>query len=410
MPRRAINTHHYLMANNNESYISRLIYRRLLGTITPEENARLDSWLSEREDNRRFFDSLTDSRSLADAHMAHRVIDPLRPALDMERRISHKRRRMTVRRLSRAAAVLIILLATAATLWYFAGHTSFTSPIPSDAPAPLATVPATIEDITAGTTRATITNSSGQTIELTSDASGHDGSSHFLASTPPSTIKPEQLRLDVPRGGEFKIILEDSTEVWLNSESSLRYPETFSGNERRVAVTGEAYFHVRKDPDRPFYVESQGQVIRVYGTTFNIRAYSDETATYTTLETGSISLRSSNSSGEIFLSKGHQAILNRLSDNVSMTVVDPAIVTSWRNGRFVFEDQPLERIMRDLSRWYDFKYEFADDTLRSRIFMGSIPRYADFRTAIQILENCGGIRFTLTPDRKILISSTDTAH
>ena len=398
------------MANNNESYISRLIYRRLLGTITPEENARLDSWLSEREDNRRFFDTLTDSRSLADARMAHRVVDPMRPALDMERRISHKRRHMSVRRFSRAAAVIIFLIAASATIWYFSDHTSLTSPIPGDAPAPLATVPATIEDITAGTTRATITNSSGQTIELTSDASGHDGSSHFLASTPPPTIKPEQLRLDVPRGGEFKIILEDSTEVWLNSESTLRYPETFTGNERRVAVTGEAYFHVRKDPDRPFYVESQGQIIRVYGTTFNVRAYPDETATYTTLETGSISLRSANTSGEIFLSKGHQAILNRLSDNVSMTVVDPAIVTSWRNGRFVFEDQPLERIMRDLSRWYDFRYEFADDTLRSRVFMGSIPRYADFRTAIQILENCGGIRFTLTPDRKILISSAGTAH
>lgn len=87
-----------------------------------------------------------------------------------------------------------------------------------------------------------------------------------------------------------------------------------------------------------------------------------------------------------------------------MTVVDPAAVTSWRHGRFVFDDQPLERIMRDLSRWYDFRYEFADDSLRSRVFMGGIPRYADFRTAIQVLENCGGIRFTLTPDNKILIS------
>ncbi len=87
-----------------------------------------------------------------------------------------------------------------------------------------------------------------------------------------------------------------------------------------------------------------------------------------------------------------------------MTVVDPAAVTSWRHGRFVFDDQPLERIMRDLSRWYDFRYEFADDSLRSRVFMGGIPRYADFRTAIQVLENCRGIRFTLTPDNKILIS------
>lgn len=387
-----------------ESYISRLIYRRLIGTITPDENARLEEWLSDNEDNRQFFDSLTDTRALARARKVRDLIDPLRPALDMERRISLRRRHATMRRLARAAAVIVILLAVSATLWYFAGSHTLPMAQPGDTPTPIALTPKTIDDITAGTTRATITNSSGQSIALSERESGHDGTSHFLASSPQPTATPEQLCLDVPRGGEFKVILEDSTEVWLNSESTLRYPETFSGSERRVAVTGEAYFHVRKDPSRPFYVESQGQVIRVYGTTFNIRAYPDETATYTTLESGSISLSDTATSGEIFLSKGHQAILNHLSDNVSMTVVDPAIVTSWRHGRFVFEDQPLERIMRDLSRWYDFQYEFADDSLRSRVFMGSIPRYADFRTAIQILENCGGIRFTLTADNKILIS------
>ncbi|NBJ06320.1 DUF4974 domain-containing protein [Alistipes sp. Z76] len=147
-------------------------------------------------------------------------------------------------------------------------------------------------------------------------------------------------------------------------------------------------------------------MVRVYGTSFNIRAYNDEPATYTTLETGSISLsQSSAPSGELFLSQGHQAILDHTSDRINMSVVDPGVVTSWRHGRFIFENQTLERIMRDLSRWYDFHYEFTDQSLSSRIFMGSIPRYSDFRTAIQVLENCGHIRFTVSPsDNKILIS------
>lgn len=106
----------------------------------------------------------------------------------------------------------------------------------------------------------------------------------------------------------------------------------------------------------------------------------------------------------MFLATGHQAILDHKADELKMAVVDPEAVTSWRHGRFVFDDQPLERIMKDLSRWYDFRYEFADDSLRTRVFMGSIHRYADFRTAIQILENCGGIRFSVTPDNTILIS------
>ena len=182
--------------------------------------------------------------------------------------------------------------------------------------------------------------------------------------------------------------------------------EAFGSGERRVAVTGEVYFQVKKDPSRPFYVETDRQVVRVYGTSFNIRAYNDEPATYTTLETGSISLsQSSAPSGELFLSQGHQAILDHTSDRINMSVVDPGVVTSWRHGRFIFENQTLERIMRDLSRWYDFHYEFTDQSLSSRIFMGSIPRYSDFRTAIQVLENCGHIRFTVSPsDNKILIS------
>lgn len=107
------------------------------------------------------------------------------------------------------------------------------------------------------------------------------------------------------------------------------------------------------------------------------------------------------------LAIGHQAILDHDANEIKMKVVDPETVTSWRHGRFVFDDQPLDRIMRDLSRWYNFQYEFSDPSLQSRVFMGSIHRYADFRTAIQILENCGGIHFTITPDNTVLISATD---
>lgn len=390
---------------NHESYISRLIYRRLIGTITPEEDMRLTQWIEESKNNRLFYDSLADRASLTEEFRTRQVIDPIRPALDMEMRIATRRRHTLMRRASRIAAAAAIILITAGAVWHF---TTDSPLMPSAPTAVIASRQMTIDDISVGSTRATITNSSGQIIALSASESGHDGTTHFVAQ-PSSPVSPstEQLCLEVPRGGEFKVLLEDSTEVWLNSESTLRYPAAFSDTERRVEITGEAYFAVRRDESRPFYVESQGQVVRVYGTTFNIRAYADEPATYTTLESGTISLSRAGeaTSGEVFLSKGHQAILDHLSEQLSMNTVDPSVVTSWRHGRFVFEDLPLERIMRDLSRWYDFRYEFADDSLRSRIFMGSIPRYADFRTAIQVLENCGGISFTLTPDNKILISS-----
>lgn len=389
---------------NSNSHISRLIYRRLLGLSTPAEEAQLESWLAESEKNRRFYAETTSPETLAAEMAARSAIDSARPAADMTRRINELRRKRVMRLTLQIAAAVLIVLGVSA-LWFLNRPAS-----PAETSTPLtaeAVTPITIDDITAGTTRATITDEAGHTVILTKDESGQDASSHLLAETTVGARRstPRQLCLDVPRGGEFKVVLEDSTEVWLNAQSTLRYPETFTASERRVKVSGEAYFKVRREPDRPFYVETDKQVIRVYGTTFNVRAYSDEPAIYTTLESGSISLkRAGVNAGELFLSRGHQAVLTRDDDRVKLSVVDPTVVTSWHHGRFVFEDQPLERIMRDLSRWYNFDFEFADPELGERVFMGSTERYADFRTVIQVLENCGGISFSITPDNKVLIS------
>ncbi|MBP3303783.1 MAG: FecR domain-containing protein [Muribaculaceae bacterium] len=393
-----------------DRHITHLIYRRIIGAISPSELRELEQWLDADEAHRRFFNSLSDREMLSDEIIMRSAVDYMRPARDMQHMIrSGKRSRMN-RRIMQAAAILAIIIAVGAALHYIPGTLTQLSTGNDRNPGIYAnTAPKGIDDFVAGSPKAVITNSTGQAVTLSADETGADGSIH-LPSCAVQARLPEQLCLEVPRGGEFKIILEDSTEVWLNSESTIRYPEMFGSDERRVAVTGEVYFHVKKDPSRPFYVETDRQTVRVYGTTFNIRAYADEPATYTTLETGSISLsQSSIPSGELFLSQGHQAILDHTSDRINMSVVDPDVVTSWRHGRFVFENQPLDRIMRDLSRWYDFRYEFADKSLSSRIFMGSIPRYSDFRTAIQVLENCGGIRFTLSSDGLIIISATDSA-
>lgn len=384
--------------------IAYLIYRRLIGTATPDEDKSLEEWLDADEANRQFYSRISDIDMLREEIFARSVVDYERPAHDMMRLVNARRRSRTMRRVMSAAAVIAVISVIGAVLYFNLGSDimSVTAEPYADNLSEEAVCPLSIDSITAGSMRATITDSSGRTIALSADSPdsgrGIDMLSHHS--------EDENLCLEVPRGGEFKVILEDSTEVWLNSESSIRYPETFGPDERRVAVSGEVYFHVKKDQSRPFYVETDKQIIRVYGTSFNIRAYPDEDATFTTLETGSISLRKSTDlSGEIFLSKGHQAVLDHRQDELRLRVVDPEVVTSWRHGRFVFDEQPLERIMRDLSRWYDFQYEFADELLRTRVFMGSVHRYADFRTVIQILENCGGIRFTVSSDNKILISS-----
>lgn len=385
--------------------ISQLIYRRLLGAITPEELAELQCWIDKHPDNALFVRSLTDPESMDRDLKAARSIDSGRPAEDMRRRIKALRSRHRLRVAAVAASVSLIVATCTYLLVTYIGNPA--TPIETLASSDHLE---TLDDIVAGATRATLSSSNGEAIRLSAPQSGQD--TRAIASTSSASHstahRPDTIHycLDVPRGGEFKIVLEDSTEVWLNSQSQLRYPATFAAGERRVQLTGEAYMHVKSDPSRPFYVESRGQEVRVYGTTFNIKAYEDENLTYTTLETGSISLRPlSGHGGELILSPGHQALFDSHNDKVDMRVVKPEVITGWRNGRFVFEEQKLESIMRDLSRWYDFDYEFADTKAREIVFLGSIPRYADFTTAIAILESSGGLKFTLA-DNKVVISTS----
>lgn len=382
--------------------ISELLYRRLIGTLTSEEQARLDAWIAEDPANAEMARRLSDGEWLAGYYRRRRMVDTSRPAADMQRRLGAMRSAAMYRRVRRGVAVAAVaagLIYGGWQLWRADGSLD-TGQQPEVAQIDAA---GEFDDIHPGQIKALLRSSSGQSLTLEAVDTALTAP-ELITTSPAALATVEELCLDVPRGGEFKIILEDSTEVWLNSESQLRYPERFAANERRVQVRGEAYFAVKTDPDRPFYVEADGQVIRVHGTRFNVRGYAEDEAVYTTLESGIISLvRSDGQGGELYMLPGHQAVLDKDESTVSMKTVNPAVITSWRTGRFVFEEQPLLHIMRDLSRWYNFDYEFADPSLEKIVFMGSIPRYADFTTAIAILEKSGGITFTNEND-KIIIS------
>lgn len=379
--------------------IRSLLYRHLTGRLTPAERQQLEQWAGDNADRRALLKRLADPDYVSRQLERRTLVNIDRPRTDMQRRISAIRRRHMARIFSIAATVAVILGLAATYIIYDSDKTNGTTAIAEVTPTPI-----TLEEITPGTTRARLIATTGESLDLSASDTA-DVHRHMPLAQNCHVQESRQLCLDVPRGGEFKIILEDSTEVWLNSESTLSYPEVFSPTERRVRVTGEAYFAVKPDAKRPFYVETDRQTVRVYGTAFNIRAYADDPFIYTTLERGSISItRADASSGEVLLSPGHQALLNRDDLKLNMRTVDPKVITGWRHGRFVFEEQPLSGIMRDLSRWYDFDYEFESPELEHIIFMGSIPRYADFTTAISILEMSGGLHFT-TQDGKVMISA-----
>lgn len=379
--------------------LSILFLKLVTNRLTDDEARQLNQWIDSKR-RRDIADMIADPDELTREYRFRRMIDPARAEADMKRRIALAEAPRRRRRYAAAAAVATIVGFGA---WMLINNHTL---MPDLSEADLTASAEQPAQIKPGEVKALIRNIDGSAVALTNSDS-IASRLVALSDVAHATAIPaaeKKLVLEVPRGGEFKIILEDSTEVWLNSESSLRYPEKFDANERVVEVSGEAYFSVRKDTSRPFYVIAGEQKIRVYGTTFNVRDYDDDNLAYTTLETGSIALsRLDGQGGEIYLKPDHQAVFNKEEPGLTMQVVDASRISAWRHGRFVFEGQTLLNIMRDLSRWYNFEFEFVDPTIGDIRFYGNIPRYAEFVTAITILENCGDIRFD-TDGSKVTIS------
>lgn len=385
--------------------ISELIIKRLIGKITPDEDASLQQWMSEDPVKRGgLIEELTDPsrldelwrrRELVDSEAAYQRMDAM---LSQQRNKEAKQRRtIAFRRIgiavASAACVLGIIL-----LFNQSKNRIVQSPNVARVETPL-----NIDDIEHGSMKAMLVTANGDSMEL------REGEALNLYKVSQSTAKREEaqsLSLSVPRGGEFKIVLEDSTEIWLNSDSRLIYPEHFSASNRRVTLEGEAYFKVHHQSNRPFYVVTGNQTVKVYGTEFNLRAYQEDEKIYTTLCNGKVSImRTGHPGAEVFLSPGHQSAFDRESGLTTIARRDIDVVSGWRQGKFVFEEQTLYQIMQDLARWYDIEFEFADNESKNKIFMGSIPRYANFKTAIAILEKSGGLKFT-TKENKVYIENS----
>lgn len=380
-----------------------LITRKATGQTTPEEDAALEAWRREDPRNEALLDELLDGRTLGQAFRRRDAVDVSRPLADMEARI-HRLHRVPLHRRMwfryGAAAVVAGLVCGLTLLLRQPDGTTLTADNRTEHLADSL--------IHHGSTRALLTRTDGETISLGPDEAENRAVIRALSpKAQPAVLVMNDLT--IPRGGEFKVELEDGTQVWLNAESTLHYPDSFSTDERRVRIEGEAYFKVARDERKPFYVETGGQLIRVYGTEFNVFAYPEEESVRTTLIEGSIALRPADgTAAELVLTPGHQAVFDKDSEVTSVRPVDTEAVTGWRRGVFVFDEQNLEQIMRALSRWYDFDYRFEDDRLRSLEFMGSMPRYGAFSEVLEILAKSCGLTFRLE-GRTLHIEPSDTS-
>lgn len=212
--------------------------------------------------------------------------------------------------------------------------------------------------------------------------------------------------LTVPRGGKFKIELSDGTKVWLNSESHLKYPTKFKkGDSRKVELLyGEAYFDVSpasKHKGADFRVYNNGQEVQVLGTEFNIKAYKDESETYTTLVEGKVTLNIKNKKQA--LAPGQQAIYDFNKNVIVTKMIDIYNETSWKEGVFSFDNKPLQEIMKVLSRWYDVEFTFLKEDTQNEEFIGVLSKNQDIKEILSQIKHLGIINNYKIENNEVII-------
>lgn len=298
-------------------------------------------------------------------------------------------RRIALRRVAAAA----ILLGSVTTLWLLF-HSKQAAYIAKDRQ------PAK-HDHAPGGNVATLTLSDGSTITLDSAHTGaltqqgnsrisklNDGQLAYQSiDNQPTTLVYNTLT--TPRGGQYRLVLPDGSEVWLNAASSITYPTAFTGKERTVSITGEAYFQISADPKMPFHVIANSpagqQNVEVLGTHFDVKAYEDETMITTTLLEGSIRLTGKGESKTTLLQPGQQAEQQkggaiRLNPNA-----DAEAAIAWKNGLFHFEQAGIAEVMRQISRWYNVAIVY-EGRIPDERFDGEIPRSSNLTEVLKILE------------------------
>lgn len=300
-----------------------------------------------------------------------------------------------------AAAAAILVLCIAGGAWYGLQQRSGKGPVVN--------APKGSHDVNPGKEGAILTLANGKNIVLDSLGNGlvakqngtqvvlNNGSLLYHAEDAEAI---SYNTITTPRGRKFQLVLPDGTKVWLNAASSLRFPTVFSGKERKVEITGEAFFEVNRNTAQPFIVQiNEHADIRVVGTQFNVNAYEDEASIHTTLLEGSVRIRSHEQVR--LLSPGQQA---QISNSGELSIVEHANleqVTAWKAGFFNFRGASLPEVMRELARWYDLEVIY-EGKIPEQQFEGELPRTLQLSQVTKILTKVD-VKFRIEQGRRLIV-------
>lgn len=367
--------------------VAAIILSYLRGDIREEDRDKLEAWLQASDSHRVLFARICDEKLQYEDVYAILSRDANRAwGMVTQKAKAGKRHRLI--RVFRVAASVIVLLSVGFLAWTVWSDNQMSG------------VRVEVAEILPGRSTAILTTASGTTfqldtmnnVELSSASAKNDGkevvfedrmSGDSMAYVKYNTIK-------IPRGGEYRITLGDGTRVYLNAQTELKFPESFSNSRERVVhLSGEAYFNVAKDGTKPFIVYCKGYAIKVLGTSFNVASYEDEIDSRTTLASGKVEINVANR--RVVLKPGQQAIVK--GGEVDVKEVEVEVYTTWMHENFRFQSENIEEIMKKLSRWYNVDVFYASQNVRNFHFTGYLPRYANITDVLELLSLTTNIKF-----------------
>ncbi len=375
-------------------YIELLITKYLSDTISESEKQFLQNWIKEDTTHRQLMNRLLHDKNFSEKYRRHAAIDTEAAKSAFLRHIRKRVWQYRVWKYAAAAAIIVSAIVSAHYLF-----TEDKNPAPQFA----------LAEVEPGNTRAILVLDNGTQLSLgeneaktiaIDDSVSVEMSAEGLTYLPAATKKETKFNtIIVPRGGEYRLTLSDGTEIYLNSESELRYPVTFSEmSERKVQLSGEAYFSVSSDSEKAFVVEVGNVRVCQYGTVFDINAYDDSPEIV--LVSGSIGVSNDTDGKEIRLQSGQLAVCG---EEIVVTDVDVTPYIEWTNGRFVFIDRRLDDIADILMRWYNVEIEIEDKDIAELHFTGSVGRNETIQHIMNAISYAQNVKVTVSGD-KIKIS------
>lgn len=373
--------------------MTQLFLKEVFGELTREEQKELNNWIQTDSSNRAWYEQMKTLEFVEkDNQYYTRMTQPeqawMRLEKDMDRR-NMKSRKMWIYYSS--AAIIVLFLCSILFLQWSKKESL-------EIVAPQCVHELALVSLVVDSQNDSISLGINKNVDIALAGVRNENNALIYDTAPLTTKEVEFHTLIVGRGGEYQLTLSDGTVVWLNSESSLRYPVHFTGERREVELKGEGFFKVNHDEAMPFIVKSGDFDVEVLGTSFDIMNYKDERYARVTLATGK--LKVSKGDKHAVIHPDQQVQLGR--DEFEVRDVDARYYTSWIESKFMFDDESLEVIVRKLARWYNLDYEFKDTTLTSTRFSGQLLKYHDITKAFELLEMTTDVHFTIN-QKTILI-------